>query len=192
MKEISSSRMRRLSQPEHIQPEAPYIGESEVSLGEYWNVLVRRRGIILLLFLLIFCATAYFALSATALYTASATVKIEPNNPKVTGVGEVQSMESRGDYDYHQTQFALLKSRALAARVIDKLDLKNNKSFTDSRVVSPNPVDHIKSWMSRVLRIFFLYLAPMFALSGYRRCRRRSVWRKARTNFQSNCPWHAI
>ena len=162
MKEISPSRMRRLSQPEHIQPEAPYIGESEVSLGEYWNVLVRRRGIILLLFLLIFCATAYFALSATALYTASATVKIEPNNPKVTGVGEVQSIESRGDYDYHQTQFALLKSRALAARVIDKLDLKNNKSFTDSRVVSPNPVDHIKSWMSRVLGYFSYYLAPLF------------------------------
>ena len=160
MNEISTSRIRRLAQSD--QPEAPYIGESEVSLGEYWNVLVRRRGIILLLFLLIFSATAYFALSATALYTASATVKIEPNNPKVTGVGEFQSIESRGDYDYHQTQFALLKSRALAARVIDQLDLKNNKSFTDSRVVSPNPVDHIKSWISRVLGYFSYYLAPLF------------------------------
>jgi capsular exopolysaccharide synthesis family protein len=145
-----------------MQPEAPYIAESEVSLGEYWNVLVRRRGIILLLFLLIFSATAYFALSATALYTASATVKIEPSNPTVTGVGEFQSIESRGDYDYHQTQFALLRSRALAARVVDQLDLKNNKSFTDSRVVSPNPVDHIKSWMSRVLGYFSYYLAPLF------------------------------
>jgi succinoglycan biosynthesis transport protein ExoP len=162
MKEISPSRIRRSAQPDHMQPEAPYIAESEVSLGEYWNVIVRRRGIILLLFLLIFSAAAYFALSATTLYTAAATVKIEPHNPKVTGVGEFQSIESRGDYDYHQTQFALLRSRALAARVIDQLDLKKNKSFTDSRVVSPNPVDHVKSWMSRALGYLSYYLAPLF------------------------------
>src|ERR687895_89338 len=134
MKEISSSRIRRLAQPDRMQPETPYVAESEVSLSEYWNVVVRRRGTILLLFLLVFAAAAYFALSATTLYTATATVKIEPNNPKVTGVGEFQSIESRGVYDYHQTQFALLRSRALAARVIDELELKNNKSFTDSRV----------------------------------------------------------
>ena len=161
MKEITPWHGRRLAPPEHTQPEAPYIAQSEVSLGEYWNIIVRRRGIILLLLLVIFSAAAYFALSATMLYTATATVKIEPTNPRVTGMGELQPVESRGDYDYHQTQFALLRSRAVAARVIAELDLEKNKSFTDSQVISPNPVDHIGSWFSRVMRYFSYYVAPL-------------------------------
>jgi succinoglycan biosynthesis transport protein ExoP len=162
MKEISSSRIRRLAQPDGMQPEAPYIGESEVSLSEYLNVVVRRRSIILSLLLIIFSAAAYFALSATTLYTATATVKIEPTNPRVTGLAELQPVESRGLYDYHQTQFALLRSRALAAKVINELGLERNQSFTDSQLVSPNPVDHIKSWMSRIAGLFTYYLAPLF------------------------------
>ncbi|MEX0802793.1 MAG: polysaccharide biosynthesis tyrosine autokinase [Candidatus Binatia bacterium] len=162
MKEISPWRIRRLAQPEHIQPEYTYIPESEVSLGEYWNVIVKRRRVILLFLLVIFSAAAYFALSATTLYTAAATVKIEQHNPRVTGMGDLQPIETRGDYDYHQTQFALLGSRALAARVINELGLKDNKIFTESVVVSPNPVDHVKSWMFRILRYFSYYLAPLF------------------------------
>ena len=79
-----------------------------------------------------FAAGAYFALSATPLYTATATIKIEPQNPRVTGVGELQPLGLSGEYDYHKTQFALLQSRALAARVITELGLEANKTFTDA------------------------------------------------------------
>jgi len=163
MKEISHWRIRRLSPPEDQQPEYPYSPEQdEVSLGEYWKILVKHRRMILLLFFIVFGAGTYFALSATILYTATATVKIEPQNPQVTGLGDLQPMESRVEYDYYQTQFALLAARPLAARVITDLGLGSNTAFTSAEVISPNPVSHIRTWLFRVVRIFTAYIGPLF------------------------------
>lgn len=153
MKEISPWSIRSVAESEDSgRPSRHAFHQDEVHLTEYWNILVKRRLLICVIFLAVSCAGAYFALSATELYTASATVKIEPQNPRVTGVGELQPLELRGDYDYYQTQFVLLRSRPVAARVITDLDLDSNKSFTSSRVLSPNPLDHAKSWLFRILR----------------------------------------
>jgi succinoglycan biosynthesis transport protein ExoP len=152
MRTIIMARGRRLAPVQDVQPELTQLGEPEiVSLSEYWRILVKRRRLIILLFCLVFGAGAYFALSATALYTASATVKIEPQNPQVTGISEVQPLEFRGEYDYYQTQFALLQSRRLAARVISVLGLENNQKFLALTVISPNPLDHVKAWMGRLV-----------------------------------------
>jgi capsular exopolysaccharide synthesis family protein len=165
MKEITPVRFRRPApiQAQTAQTEFSYLPEPEaVSLSEYWNILKKRRYIILLLFFLVFSAGAYFALSATELYTASATVKIEPQNPQVTGLSELQPLELRGDYDYYQTQFALLRSRRLAAKVITDLRLESNKGFKDASIVSPNPVDHAKAWVSRIFGYVSSVVSPLF------------------------------
>jgi len=109
MNELSPWRIRRLAGNEEIQPEFTRVREpDEVPLSYYWNVLVKRRSIILPIFFVVFATGSYFALSATTLYTATAKLKIEPQNPRVTGVGELQPPDLLGQYDYHQTQFALL------------------------------------------------------------------------------------
>jgi polysaccharide biosynthesis transport protein len=162
MNDLSPWRVRRLAGNEEIQPEFSRVSEpDEILLSSYWNILVKRRNVILSIFLAVFAAGAYFALSATTLYTATATIKIEPQNPQVTGVGELQPLLG-GVYDYHQTQFALLKGRPLAARVITELGLEANKTFTDAKIVSPNPVDHVKSWIFLALRFFSSYAAALF------------------------------
>ena len=115
---------------------------------------------------MIFAPGAYCALTATRLYTASATVKIEPQHPQVTGVGALQPLEGirglEGQYDYHRTQFALLKSRPLAARVLTDLGLEANEFFTTSLIVSPNPFDRVRSWISSILGYVADYVAWVF------------------------------
>jgi polysaccharide biosynthesis transport protein len=161
MNELSPWRIRRLARNEEIQPEFSHISEpDEISLSAYWNILVRNRNIILMLFLLVFAPGAYFALSATPLYTATARIKIEPQNPRVTGLEEL--LPAGGQYDYHQTQFALLRSRPLAARVITEHNLEKNKTFTGAQIVSPNPVDQVKPWILLPLRLIWSYVAPLF------------------------------
>jgi polysaccharide biosynthesis transport protein len=163
IKELSPWRIRPLSLPEDQQPEYSYpLKQDEISLGEYWHVLVKHRRMILLIFFIISGLGAYFALSATILYTATATLKIEPQNPQVTGVGELQQLELRGQSDYYQTQFVLLARRALAARVITELGLASKQAFTSAEVRSPNPVSHITNLTSRVLKFFSSYIVPLF------------------------------
>jgi polysaccharide biosynthesis transport protein len=164
MKEISTRRIRRFAETADIEPEYRQVSQQdEVRLTDYWNILVKRRRIIIVLFFVIFALGAYCALTATRLYTASATVKIEPQNPQVTGVGALQPLEGiGGQYDYHQTQFALLKSRSLAARVLTDLGLESNKIFTTSRIISSNPFDRVSSWISPILGYVANYVAPVF------------------------------
>ena len=151
MNEVSPWR-RRLARNEEFQPEFSHGSEpEEVPLSHYWNILLKPRHVILPIFFVVFAAGAYFALSATTLYTATATIKIEPQNPQVTGVGDLQRLDLSGEYDYHQTQFVLLQSRPLAARVIAELGLDAQKSFTHANIVSPNPVDHVRTWIFRTL-----------------------------------------
>ena len=137
MSQLSPWRIRRLGGNEENQPEFTRVPESdEVPLSHYWKILVKRRAIILPIFFVVFALGAYFALSATTLYTATALLKIEPQNPRVTGVGELQPPDLVGQYDYHQTQFALLQTRPLAARVITDLNLEANQTFTHGSVRS--------------------------------------------------------
>jgi capsular exopolysaccharide synthesis family protein len=164
MNDISPWRVRRrFPENDEIEPEYSYGSQQdEFQFTHYWSVLVKHRRSIIALFLLVLVFGSYLTLSTTKLYTSSATLKIEPQNPQVTGVGALQQLESiSGQYDYHQTQFALLKSRPLAARVIIDLDLESNKAFTEFTIVSQNPLDHARRWFSRLVRGLSKYVTPL-------------------------------
>src|SRR6266536_3065455 len=149
MRQISSSGGQPSLLPAGAETEYVYSSApGERHLRDYWAVLVKRRNLIVLVFLVILGVGAYFTLSATPLYVASTTIKIEPQNPRVTGLVEMLPSQSDGSgplYDYYQTQFALLRSRALAAMVISDLKLGSNPAFINARVISANAVDRIKS-----------------------------------------------
>jgi polysaccharide biosynthesis transport protein len=165
MNDISPWRVRRrFPENDEIEPEYSYGSQQdELQFSHYWSVLVKYRRSIIALFLLVFVFGSYLTISTTKLYTSSATLKIEPQNPQVTGVGALQPLESISgpQYDYHQTQFALLRSRPLAARVIIDLDLETNKAFTEFTIVSQNPFDHARLWFSRLIRGLAKYVAPL-------------------------------
>jgi succinoglycan biosynthesis transport protein ExoP len=101
-------------------------------LRDYWNILRKRMRHMVLIFCGALALGLIFILSSPTLYTAKSTLKIELQSPSVTGVGGVGEtrQEAGGPYDFYQTQYMLLKSRPLAARVVKKLGLESNTAFT--------------------------------------------------------------
>jgi polysaccharide biosynthesis transport protein len=112
----------------------------EPRFRDYWKMVVKRWRLIILTFLVVFSLGAFITFRTTPLYTATTTLLIETQNLPATGLGEGVT---RTD-DYFQTQLALLKSRALAARVIQDLGLERNPSFR----VPSQPLDQLRYWLT--------------------------------------------
>jgi polysaccharide biosynthesis transport protein len=104
-----------------------------------WKMLVKRWRLIMVIFLTVFSLGALMTFRTTPRYTASTILRIEPPSLPVIGVGEVLASGE----EYFQTQVALLKSRALAARVVTDLRLEQNPRFT----IPPQPLDQLRSWL---------------------------------------------
>jgi capsular exopolysaccharide synthesis family protein len=150
-----------------MDTEHVYIPESEeVHLRDYWKMLVKRRRVVMLVFLAVFVLGAYSTFSATPLYTGRAILRIEPQDPEITGMTEVLTPQAAtsGPYDYYQTEFSLLKSRPLAAKVITELGLESNQAFTSIPVISSSLLDRLRSWFFDLLQTFFNLLRSVFTL----------------------------
>ncbi|HET7009024.1 MAG TPA: Wzz/FepE/Etk N-terminal domain-containing protein, partial [Candidatus Binatia bacterium] len=103
---------------------------SETHLRDYWKILRKHARRITVIFCAVMALALLYNFFTPTTYTASAVLKIEPQNPVVTGVRDMAPAQlETGPYDYYQTQFALLKSQALAARVVKQLKLESNSSF---------------------------------------------------------------
>ncbi len=142
MKDIAPWRVQQVSDPAPAEPVYNAQGE-EAHLRDYWKVVVKYRRLILIIFLVVFGFGAYIISGATPMYTAAATIKIDPQNPQFIQIAEVLKIESSGDYT--STQHELIKSRALAAKVIAEQALETNPAFTSIRIVSPDPVRWLNS-----------------------------------------------
>ena len=131
MREIEIIRQPRSPLDDPSEVEASYYPvQEEVHLRDYWKILRKRRGLIILVSLLFVITGAYFNFTATKVYNATTLLKIEPITPTATTIGELPA-STQGN-DYYETQFALLKGRALAASVVADLGLNSDKSFRNA------------------------------------------------------------
>lgn len=170
VKEISPWRIQRTGEVEnggsdYIDAQYIRISQSEEPhLLDYWKIVVKRRRFVVLVFLMVLAVGAYFNFTATPLYTASATIKIEPQGPRVATVGDIQppNANAPGQYDYYNTQFALLESSPLAVKVITELGLESNRKFKRARVISENPVSRVSSWLLDFIESSVTYISGMF------------------------------
>jgi polysaccharide biosynthesis transport protein len=129
--------------------------EGTKHLRDYWQVILKR----LRYMVPIFCGTVVLGFLITVfsptLYTARATLKIEPQNPSFTGYAEMQNAGGSDRYDYYQTQYALLNSAPLAARVIKALGLESNPALTTSRF-------NLVSWVTGSIESVLKSIAGLF------------------------------
>ena len=143
LNEISPWRIQRVNEPAFADDtHVPQMEEPH--LRDYWKVVVKYRRLIVTVFLGLFVSGGYIISGATPMYTATATVKIDPQNPQFIQIAEVLNLQV-GSGDYFSTQHELMKSRALAAKVISELRLESNREFTSSRVVNPDPFKWLSS-----------------------------------------------
>jgi capsular exopolysaccharide synthesis family protein len=102
----------------------------QFSPRRFLGILVRRAWLILgILAMGVAGAFAWF-LSQTPMYRASATLEFQRQESQVIKQGEVQPV-SIADGEYMATQMALLRSRALAERVAELLDLPSDAGFAN-------------------------------------------------------------
>lgn len=108
----------------------------------YWRSMAKRKWSIMGLAVAATLLTALAVNTMTPIYRSTATVLIEQNRAKVAPTEEVYA--NVGDSREHfQTQAEILKSRALAVKVVDKLRLTKHPDL-DPRQQEPALFDRIK------------------------------------------------
>lgn len=111
------------------------------TIHDLWAVLARRWATIATIFGLVVGATALFCfVLATPQYAGVVTVLVESRGPQILNgqrLDEVNDAFTSSKYDYYQTEFQLLRSPALAAKVIASLDLGKNSAFAPMPMPEP-------------------------------------------------------
>ena len=97
--------------------------DDEVHFRDLWRVVIKRKWSILAVFLIVAIATAIGTLMQTPIYRSEMTLRIDNDASKIIPFKD-GTYYDYGDSDYFQTQLELLKSRALAERVVAQMKLK--------------------------------------------------------------------
>lgn len=116
----------------HVQdPRLPQHDDTTIDLRHYWEIILKRKWTVIFFFIIVVIAVTIGTLLMTPIYRSSITLQIERNDAKVVAIQQVTPNEALSDSrDFYQTQYELLKSRSLAQRVIDQLNLAENPAFT--------------------------------------------------------------
>ena len=115
-----------------LNPYDPFIEEPEADqdfdLRQYWRLLRKHKWTIMTVFIITLGFSTVSSLQKPAVYTASALIEINRDTMQVLNFeGSMDSYYY--DEKFYQTQYELLKSRALAEDVIDDLHLADNPTF---------------------------------------------------------------
>lgn len=102
--------------------------DESIDLRQYWRILQKYKWIILGLASMATLLAALIVSGMKPVYRSTATLLVEARQAKVLSAEDVYQMDAaRGEY--FQTQFEILKSRDLARKVIEKLNLVENPEF---------------------------------------------------------------
>lgn len=105
------------------------VRQAPSEIASLWRFFRRYRIGILLITFAATLIGVLIALSLPPIYRATVTMLIEPRGERVVQVQEVYDPVQGGSEQYFATQFELLRSRGLATRVVDKLQLADNDEF---------------------------------------------------------------
>jgi succinoglycan biosynthesis transport protein ExoP len=115
-----------------------YGQESEPDLAAtiyyYLRIVIRRKWLIASIALLSLTVGGLYGFMKTPLYSATVRIQIEQKAAKILEGGETSPLG--GGRGFLRTQYELLKSRALAERVVSTLGLQANNSFLAPRNAS--------------------------------------------------------
>ncbi|PID47495.1 MAG: hypothetical protein CSB47_00495 [Proteobacteria bacterium] len=114
--------------PSTVYPEELLEPSSGLNLKEFINIVARRKWLVTVITLLTLLAVFLITLMVKPVYRATSTIQIERNAKQIVSGNTFETVESRSDKDFHETQRQLIQSRALARRVINQLGLDTKDS----------------------------------------------------------------
>jgi len=101
--------------------------DDEIDLLEYWRILLKRRWTVVATVAMVMIIVLVGSLMTTPIYRSFATLQIERNSVQAIQVGGLNDENGySAGLDFQATQIGLLKSKALAERVVSQLGLVEN------------------------------------------------------------------
>lgn len=126
--------------PAESKPSKPLVlgRDEEPELWEYWYVIRRHLKLIAGLFVIAEILTLLLVVFVvTPQYTGLSTILIESQTPQVLESNNNNQSDRDEVASFYRTQYEILKSRTLAAKVIRSLGLDHNRDFTRKSFLSP-------------------------------------------------------
>jgi capsular exopolysaccharide synthesis family protein len=133
--------------------------EPILPLQHYWHIILKRIWTILLVFVTVFTLVVFYTFKQPRIFEAKMSIIIDLSTPQVLGKDVQQVVElSAADYwnseQYFETQYAIIKSRMVAQKVVEKLGLADDLVFLGLDNISDeadlaealaniDPVDHL-------------------------------------------------
>lgn len=111
-----------------------------LELREFGRTLMRYKSMILFIVSLGIVLAALVTIFSKPVYRATATLQIEREPTKILDIDFLGSGDIRDPRDFYQTQFELIRSRKLAAAVINELNLQET-------LASTSLVGQLKEWI---------------------------------------------
>lgn len=99
-----------------------------IDLRKYFTIVNIYKWRIFALAILVSVITALVVMNIPSKYSSEATLLIESQQAKAISIEEVYGINS-SQQEYYLTQFEILKSRSIAEKVVDKLNLKDHPDF---------------------------------------------------------------
>ncbi|MEE8574628.1 MAG: polysaccharide biosynthesis tyrosine autokinase [Thermodesulfobacteriota bacterium] len=106
-------------------------GGSKTHLRDYMHVIRKHKWTVITTFVVLVTTVTIGSYSTTPTYSASTTIQIEKEPPKVLSFDDVLPIDTNNN-DYYQTQHKIIQSRAIARMVIEELALWNHPQFQRS------------------------------------------------------------
>ncbi len=133
---------------EYVRPVAR--DDDEIDLRAYWRVLQRRRWVIASVFAAAVILTLLITLRQTKIYAATTSLIIDLDAPRVLKQDQVADVVDSGvgnflmSKEYYETQYKVITSRAVAQRVVNKLQLARDPRFLGLEdVKDPKKLDEV-------------------------------------------------
>ncbi len=124
--------------------------EEEIHLRDYIDVVLRRKWLVVGILFLVFVSTLIFSLAAEKRYSAAGTLEVSQEAQRVTKFEEVVEQRVRAE-EFLNTQVSLLKSDALAKRVIRSLDLAEHPVVKGDEDEKPGLAARFKGFVKSLL-----------------------------------------
>ncbi len=110
----------------------------QIHLLDYWKVLIRRWWIVVVVLFAFVSVSAYMTWRQTPIYRAFLKLQIDNEQASILPFKETSTFTYTTTEEYLKTQFEAMTSRALATRVIKKMNLEKDPRFT--RTTNPDAV----------------------------------------------------
>jgi capsular exopolysaccharide synthesis family protein len=139
-----------------------YEPQPEINQGarllEYWRIIYKHLWVIVIAVVVALAIGIAVTMLTKRVYTAATTIEIDRETTNVVGIADGQPVDRLArDEEFFQTQYGLLKSWSLSARVAQSLNLASDPNFlramgVDPATARPQDAARRQQWATGVLQ----------------------------------------